>query len=854
MIHATASKLADALRDRYVVERELGRGGMGTVYLAEDLRHHRLVAIKVLHPGIAATLGGERFLREIRIEAGLTHPHILPLHDSGEAAGLLYYVMPYVEGETVGDRLLREGRLPLADALRIGCEVADALDYAHRHGLVHRDIKPGNILLSGAHAYICDFGVARALRVAGDTEITEAGMALGTPAYMSPEQGSAMREIDGRSDIYSLGCVLYEMLAGVRPFTGPPGQAAFTRRLTHQPAPLHRMRQEVPALVEMAVERALQTEPGDRFQTAAELRDVLSGGPVKSLSPIGLPARWQQLRSKARAHPAVAVMAAALMAALVLVSLRVAARAFPPAPETGTANPTSSAVPGAVSGTSGAGPEIAVLVLDDLSPEGDHGAIATGVTAELIRRLGEGGLRVPSLQAVKPLEQRRLGLDSVRRVLGVDLVVHGSVTPLGERLRIVLDLLDAKTGLQLESAKREAPAGSVTVLLDEVSLDLARFLRKRLGREFRVRELQTGTRSDSAWLLAWRAEGLREQRQKLTIAGDTAGASALLLRADSFLVASEARDPQWKDPIVLRGWVARDRGLLAAASPGVATAKWARTAIEHAERALVLDPRNAAALELRGTARFDLAQQVEYPEQTGIFELARRDLEGALRLDPAQPRVWKTLSELLYEFPGEFQASYDAALRAQQEDRFLREDREVVFRLAPASLDLQRYEEALTWAREGRRLWPDAVEFPAVELAVLASASQTADVRWAWALADTILQFASPQRRHLFRPIYLAHVAAVLAHAGQRDSAAAVLRRAVEATVSGDEAVREYAAYDIAHAWLVIGDMEQSLKWLALDLQHRPYKRAYHARDHWFAPLRDDPRFRELVLLEGGGS
>jgi TolB-like protein len=610
------------------------------------------------------------------------------------------------------------------------------------------------------------------------------------------------------------------------------------------------MRQEVPASLEMAVERALQMDPGDRFQTAAELRDVLLG-PVSSPSPGAPPARRQQLWAGARAHPALAITAAALVAAAVLGGLRVVGRT--PQPASGAGDAVSSAVAGGASGVR-VTPEIAVLVLDDLSPNGDHGALATGITAELIRRLGEGGLRVPSLQAVKPLEQRKLSLDSLRKVLGVDLVVHGSVTPLGPRLRVALDLLDAKTGLQLESARREAPAESVTVLLDGVSLDLASVLRKRLGREFRVRELRTGTRSDSAWLLVWGAEELREQREKLTLAGDTVGASALLQQADSLLVAAEARDPRWTDPIVQRGWVARDRGLLATASPGVAASQWARTALEHAEKALVLDRHDAAALELRGTARFDLAQQVADSEQVRLFEGARQDLEQAVHLDPARPRAWKTLSELLYEFPGEFQASYDAALRAQQEDRFLREDRDVVFRLAQASLDLQRYDEAITWARQGRRSWPDAVEFPAVELAVLASSPQTADVGRAWAVADTILQFASPQRRDLFRPIYLAQVAAVLGHAGRRDSARAVLRRAVEAAGRGGETVREYAAYDIAHAWLVVGDRDQSLEWLALDLRHRPYKRAYHARDHWFAALRDDPRFRELVQLQNGPS
>src|SRR5829696_1230475 len=209
--------LRAVLADRYRIERELGRGGMATVYLAEDLRHDRSVALKVLHPELAATLGPERFLREIRLTARLDHPHILPVFDSGEAAGLLWYTMPYVEGESLRDRLRREGQLPLEDALRIAREVADALDCAHQQGIIHRDIKPENILLARGHARVADFGVARAVEAAGAGQLTETGLAVGTPAYMSPEQASGS-PVDARSDLYALGCVLYETLAGEAPY------------------------------------------------------------------------------------------------------------------------------------------------------------------------------------------------------------------------------------------------------------------------------------------------------------------------------------------------------------------------------------------------------------------------------------------------------------------------------------------------------------------------------------------------------------------------------------------------------------------------------------------------------------
>ena len=241
MTDATVSGLADALCDRYVFDRELGRGGMAVVYLAEDLKHHRKVAIKVLKPELAAALGPERFLREIAITAQLTHPHILTLIDSGEAQGFLYYVLPFVEGESLRQRLQREKQLPLEDTLRIAHEVAGALSYAHGRGIVHRDIKPENILLEAGHAVVSDFGIARAVWAAGGEAVTETGLALGTPQYMSPEQAAGDRALDVRSDVYSLGCVVYEMLAGQPPFTGATAHAVIARKsLEAVPSVKHR--------------------------------------------------------------------------------------------------------------------------------------------------------------------------------------------------------------------------------------------------------------------------------------------------------------------------------------------------------------------------------------------------------------------------------------------------------------------------------------------------------------------------------------------------------------------------------------------------------------------------------------
>jgi len=269
-------RLEAALAERYTLQRELGRGGMATVYLAEDRKHHRPVALKVLKPELAAALGPERFLREIEVSARLAHPHILPLHDSGNVDGFLYYVMPYVDGESLRDRLRREKQLPVEEAVRVGREVADALGYAHSLGIVHRDIKPENVLFQAGHALIADFGIARAVSVGGGDRLTETGLAIGTPAYMSPEQALGDRDLDMRSDLYSLGCLLYEMLAGDPPFTASTAQAILARKST-EPAPvISTIRATVPSHVEAAIARALARLPSDRFATAHEFAAALT--------------------------------------------------------------------------------------------------------------------------------------------------------------------------------------------------------------------------------------------------------------------------------------------------------------------------------------------------------------------------------------------------------------------------------------------------------------------------------------------------------------------------------------------------------------------------------------------------
>jgi hypothetical protein len=308
-------QLNAALFGRYSIERELGAGGMATVYLANDVRHDRKVAVKVLRPELAAVVGAERFLAEIRTTANLQHPHVLALFDSGQVDGTVFYVMPFVDGESLRDRLKREKQLPIDDALRIAREVGDALHYAHGHGVIHRDIKPENILLQGGHALVADFGIALAAAKTGGSRMTETGMSLGTPRYMSPEQAMGERTIDARTDIYALGCVLYEMLVGDAPFTGSTAQAIVAKVLTDKPAPIIAHRERVPQHVEDAVLTALEKLPADRFATAAEF--VASIGSADAVSSATSRGRTASRRATAarRTRALVVVAGATVVAA-----------------------------------------------------------------------------------------------------------------------------------------------------------------------------------------------------------------------------------------------------------------------------------------------------------------------------------------------------------------------------------------------------------------------------------------------------------------------------------------------------------------------------------------------------------
>ncbi len=454
--------LKAALADRYTLERELGRGGMATVYLAHDLKHDRPVALKVMHSHLADTLGPTRFLREIRLCARLQHPHILAVLDSGAVGGdgadkrQLWFTMPFVDGESLRGRLSREGQLPVADAVRIAREVADGLHYAHQHGVIHRDIKPENILLSGGHALIADFGIARALAAdeARDDRLTETGLALGTPHYMSPEQSVGERTIDARTDVYSLGCVLYEMLAGEPPFTGPSQQAILAKRLTG-PAPHLSTVRDIPPALDRAVDRALARTPGDRFATAADFATALDS-PAQPETVAPAPAAPPRRRAWWR-------IALAAVVALALVGGYLAFERS----GTSAGPPTASA---------------AVLPFVDMSPDKDQEYFSDGLTEELITSLSQvEGLRVAARTSSFQFKGRNADVREVGRRLDVGAVLEGSVRRSGNRLRIATQLVSVEDGYQLWSQSYDRELTDVFAVQEEIARAIVEALRVELG-------------------------------------------------------------------------------------------------------------------------------------------------------------------------------------------------------------------------------------------------------------------------------------------------------------------------------------------------------------------------------------
>ena len=658
------------LRGRYTIERELGRGGMATVFLARDLRHDRPVALKVLHPELAATLGPERFLREIRLAARLQHPHILTVLDSGDAAGQLWFTMPYVEGETLRDRLRREGQLPLDDALRIARETADALDYAHQHGVIHRDIKPENILLAGRHALVADFGIARALGAGGATgagaltreqRLTETGMSVGTPAYMSPEQASGEREVDARSDIYSLGCVLYEMLAGEPPFTGPTAQAILLRKFTENPRPLRAIRDTVPEPIEQALARALARSPADRFASAAEFRRVLE--PAQTASVIATPTATPTVVTAGTAAPkrrglrypiTLALLGGFAIGLGVLFAWR---RGHPSEAEAGT----DAAAPKLV----------AVLPFENLGGADDE-YFSDGITDEIRGKLSSlPGLQVTARSSSSEYKKTHKRPQEVGRELGVDYLLTGTVRwekgqGVASRVRVSPELIQVATGATKWQQPFDAALTDVFQVQADVAGRVAQALDVALGASAKERLAERPTQNLAAYDAYLKGEAAYAQ----------GGNPVTLREAVGYFEQAVALDSTFA---VAWAGLSQAQSFLYTTATSAARADQSRSA---AERALVLTPNRPEGYIALG----DYYRRVPGDPQRAIEQYTK-----GLRLAPTNGDVLRGLG-LAEQGLGRWEQAVDHLRRGQSIDP---RSGAVANVLGQALLWLRRYPEAL---------------------------------------------------------------------------------------------------------------------------------------------------------------
>jgi serine/threonine-protein kinase len=831
------AELNAALPPHYIIDRELGRGGMALVYLARDTRHERFVALKTLRPEIAIALGRERFLREIKLAARLQHPNILPVYDSGDAGGTLYYVMPYVEGESLRDRLDREPQLPVDDALQIAKEVAEALAYAHSHDVVHRDIKPENIMLSGGHAIVTDFGIARAVSAAGGDKLTQTGLAIGTPAYMPPEQASGSGQVDRRSDIYSLACVLYETLAGQPPFTGPTAQAIMARHSLDAVPRLKIVRDAIPDELEVVIERALEKVPADRYQTSGEFAKALSAASTGQVS------RVTAARRRTRAIPRWRSPATLGIGLGVIAVVAGAWLLF------GRRN-------GGNGGGSGglAQNRVAVLYFNDESRDSSLGYLADGLTEELINQLSAiRALDVVSRGGVAPFRGHEVVRDSIARLLGAAYLVDGEVENLGSRVRVTIRLVDGASGAEVRRQALELPAASQLAIRDSVAKQAALFLRERLGDEIRLSEERAETRSVDAWTLVQRAERARKNGEAALTRAPPDSSFAGFNEADSLLAAAERADPSWIEPVLQRGQLALSRARLLQRQPPIA-ARWIGVGTDHVNRVLSREPNNAEGLQLRGSlryARWRLNLDPDPARRAALLDSAQADLEASVRIDPSQATAQATLSHLLYARKDVVSAVL-AARAAYEADAYLRDAEVILDRLFYGSYDLQQFGEAQRWCTEGGRRFPRSFRFVDCQLWLMTLPNADLDVGRAWRLArqaDSLTPAPQLPYRTRQRAILVASVIG-RAEGGLSDSAAHVLSAARTNDPKIDP-TQELVGYE-ALALALMGQDDQAMvvlkRYVATNPDHS-FKR--NGMVHWWwRGLERRPDFQAVLATE----
>jgi serine/threonine-protein kinase len=840
------STLQNALAGRYAFERELGRGGMAMVYLARDVEHNRHVAVKVLLPELAETLGVERFLREIEVGTVLQHPRIVGVLDSGSADGVLYYVMPFVDGASLRDRLNREKQLPVDDAIQIAQQVADALAYAHSKGVIHRDIKPENILLDTSGALVADFGIARAAQVAGGENLTRTGMAVGTPTYMSPEQAMGSRDVTPESDIYSLACVVYELLAGQPPFTGPTAMALLARHSLDNVPSLKIVRGTVPDAVEDAIVRAMAKVPADRFRSATDFsaalldnegaarrrRDSMAAKAIAATT-VQTPALGAPKKSKLPMIIGAAAAVAVIGAGGAWFALK------------GRTNAPPAGLAGDMAKTN-----IAVMYFDDRSPKKELGYLADGLTEALIDELSAvPQLKVASRNASATLKGKgQIGSDSIGRALKVGTVINGVVAQTANGVRVTVRLDDAVANAQMDKVEITQSGGDMLALQDSVARRMSETIRQKIGNQIQQISSKVGTSNAAAWEALQRAKQLVNEQKSLIASRAVPAAIAKAEQADSAFAKVEAMDANWRTPIDERAWLAYPTArLLKQDDPEFK--RWIDRGLSHAERSIAKDPNDASAIEARGTLHYlqwltNLAPDAQAAAK--LLESAEADLRKATTINTRAASANNTLSHLLTN-KGKIDEAKLAAENAYNTDPYLANIELTIHRLVLVSLDQKDRVEAEKWCNTGRSRFPEHYRFTECKLWLYAlPAPSKPNMAEVWKTYEEYVKVSPQQLQEFDKLKGKMMVGLAYLRAGMPDSA-----KAIAASSQGDREVdpRAETVNIAAIIYAQAGDNDRAIdlvaKWLAANPQQRAL--ASSNRTWWLESLNGNPRYEALI-------
>lgn len=824
----------------YAVEGVLGSGGMAVVYRARDLRHPRAVAIKVLRPDIARLIGPDRFLREVALTSAFTHPNILPLLDSGEATDALgrkclFYVMPLIEGQSLAERMMKERRLPVSDAIRLTSEMLEALRYAHEHSVIHRDIKPANVLLSGGHAVVADFGVARPLagsqRAAdGGKALTETGIVVGTPEYMSPEQALGDEKVDERADLYAVACVMYEMVVGVSPFDADTPQMIVSRKISGTFTPASLKRAGLPAVLDDVLAKALSADKSDRYPSAAAFLQALEQidlRPSSAQRPALKP--WPKV-SRSLLTSLVGVAA---IAGLIFVTQR------------------NKSLPAVTNNEADAKSRVAVLPIGVLSTDSSLNLVANALTGDLIDELAQyPALTVISKNGVLPFSGGNARADSVARILNVGSIVTGDMRSSGDTVKVTVRLIDGTTSRQLASVDASGVMSDVLAVRSKIIDSVTIFLREQIGRE-RIAVQERSASSAEAWRILADARAKIDKLDE-TIPLDSASRAARFDSLDVAVKRAISLDPKWPDLATFRVRLQMKRAELegfgqADGSPrAVAATRFHLQTIALADDVLKAFPDDGMALFYRGRVRSLLWRSAKTKGVDSLRVLAEADLLAAVERRKDLADSWNELSQM-YMATGQFTESMTAAEKALKADAFMtRAAPAVMSRMVFASLFLGRTEDARTYCNLGKNRFQSDPRFFNCEFAILGWMGRSrAEVGAAWRALDAMETRDSARVLNAAWGQYRFMIAGVAARAGMKDSAEAIVRRTRESM----QPSQTTDAADLAEArvWSDLDDANKAISMIEIFLRHNPSLRGQVRNYPWFTSLRNDQRFQAIT-------